>query len=341
SILASGGPFQINSGAELNSVVTSPVDGNGSLQDLGAHMVYVRTINPAQSVEVHGVLAFGETNTTAIDHFVIAASTTGPGVSSSAASSVSTTGATLNGSINPYGLSTTGRFIWGTDPFLLTGTTTTADVSIGSGTTAVSYSTSLASLTPDTVYYYRASGTNSNGTNIGTILSFKTGPEIGVDQPSGTGLVSGSSTVNFGSQAVGSAATSRTFVVRNTGSLPLTFTASSTGTNSSDFTVSPTSSVEVAAGATANVVVSFQPGSPGSRIATLSLSNNDSDENPFNVALTGSGLNTAPTNLALSSSTVAENVAADTVVGTFTTTDSNVGDTFTYTLVGGTGSTDN
>ncbi|SEP55973.1 LamG-like jellyroll fold domain-containing protein [Flavobacterium urocaniciphilum] len=51
--------------------------------------------------------------------------------------------------------------------------------------------------------------------------------------------------------------------------------------------------------------------------------------------------NTAPTNMALSASSVNENVAANTTVGTLSSTDSNAGDTFTYTLVSGTGSTDN
>ena len=51
--------------------------------------------------------------------------------------------------------------------------------------------------------------------------------------------------------------------------------------------------------------------------------------------------NTAPTDLALSASSVAENQSSGTVVGTFSTTDPDAGNTFTYTLVAGTGSTDN
>jgi len=50
--------------------------------------------------------------------------------------------------------------------------------------------------------------------------------------------------------------------------------------------------------------------------------------------------NTAPTNISLSPSSVAENSASGTAVGTFTTTDT-AGNTHTYTLVSGTGSTDN
>jgi len=51
--------------------------------------------------------------------------------------------------------------------------------------------------------------------------------------------------------------------------------------------------------------------------------------------------NNAPTGLALSAATVAENEAAGTVVGTFSTTDDDTGDMHAYTLVSGTGDTDN
>jgi hypothetical protein len=51
--------------------------------------------------------------------------------------------------------------------------------------------------------------------------------------------------------------------------------------------------------------------------------------------------NAAPTDIAISSSTIAENAGANAVVGTLSTTDPDAGNTFTYTLVSGTGSTDN
>ncbi len=53
--------------------------------------------------------------------------------------------------------------------------------------------------------------------------------------------------------------------------------------------------------------------------------------------------NVAPTNLQISTSSIAENSGANAVVGTFSTTDANLveGDTHTYSLVAGTGSTDN
>ena len=52
-------------------------------------------------------------------------------------------------------------------------------------------------------------------------------------------------------------------------------------------------------------------------------------------------VNVAPTYLALSANQIAENAGTNAVVGGFSSTDANIGDTFTYTLVAGTGSTDN
>jgi len=57
--------------------------------------------------------------------------------------------------------------------------------------------------------------------------------------------------------------------------------------------------------------------------------------------ITINDLNETPTDIALSASSVNENVAANATVGTLSSTDPDAGNTFTYTLVAGTGSTDN
>ena len=54
-----------------------------------------------------------------------------------------------------------------------------------------------------------------------------------------------------------------------------------------------------------------------------------------------SDVNENPTNLNLSNNTVAENSPLNTLIGNFTTTDPDTGNTFSYSLVTGTGSTDN
>jgi hypothetical protein len=51
--------------------------------------------------------------------------------------------------------------------------------------------------------------------------------------------------------------------------------------------------------------------------------------------------NSAPTQIGLSATAIAENNAVNDVVGTLSTTDSDVGDSFTYTLASGTGDADN
>ncbi len=52
-------------------------------------------------------------------------------------------------------------------------------------------------------------------------------------------------------------------------------------------------------------------------------------------------VNSAPTDISLSTSAIDENVATNSIVGTLSSTDPNAGNTFTYTLVSGTGSADN
>ena len=60
-----------------------------------------------------------------------------------------------------------------------------------------------------------------------------------------------------------------------------------------------------------------------------------------NGTLTVNAANSAPTDIALSSTAVNQNQPIGTVVGTFSSTDPDAGDTFTYSLVAGAGPTDN
>ncbi len=57
--------------------------------------------------------------------------------------------------------------------------------------------------------------------------------------------------------------------------------------------------------------------------------------------VTAVSTNFAPTNLSLSNSTTPENVVANSLIGNFISTDPDSGNTFTYSLVTGTGNTDN
>ena len=57
--------------------------------------------------------------------------------------------------------------------------------------------------------------------------------------------------------------------------------------------------------------------------------------------ITVKNVNEAPTAMALSKTSVSKNAPVGTVVGLLSATDPDVGNTFTYSLVSGTGSTDN
>ncbi|MCX6875294.1 MAG: choice-of-anchor D domain-containing protein [Verrucomicrobia bacterium] len=114
-------------------------------------------------------------------------------------------------------------------------------------------------------------------------------PLMAVEQPAGTGLTSGSSTVDFGSSQTG-AAVPLTFTIKNTGFADLTGIAvTCDGTNRADFTITTAPATSVVAGDSTSFVVTFTPAAPGSRVATLLIASNDATHNPFNLALTGTG----------------------------------------------------
>jgi hypothetical protein len=98
-----------------------------------------------------------------------------PTVTTSAASSVTTTTATLNGSANPNGIATNAWFEWGTDSTLATNNATSSQA-IGSGTTNQTISANLTSLTAGTTYYFRAVAMSSGGTLRSSIINFSSAP---------------------------------------------------------------------------------------------------------------------------------------------------------------------
>lgn len=94
-----------------------------------------------------------------------------PTVTTEAASGITSTGATLNGSVNPNGAATTYKFEYGTKKGELN--KATASASAGSGSSSLKKSVEVG-LEPGTLYYFRISATNSAGTSTGSELSFTT-----------------------------------------------------------------------------------------------------------------------------------------------------------------------
>lgn len=95
----------------------------------------------------------------------------GPSVVTQAATSVTGTTATLNGTVNPNGLSVSYAFEWGTTTSYGNSTTST---SAGSGTSAVAVNAALTGLSSGTTYHYRLTATNSYGTTYGSDMTLST-----------------------------------------------------------------------------------------------------------------------------------------------------------------------
>ncbi len=112
-----------------------------------------------------------------------------PGVTTSAASSIGTTTANLNGKIDPNGRSTNYVFEYGTTTSY---GTKTPSGSAGSGSSATSVSASVSGLKPGTTYHFRLVATSDAGTSNGSDQTFttNTAPTVVTGQPSAVGPAS-------------------------------------------------------------------------------------------------------------------------------------------------------
>jgi hypothetical protein len=117
----------------------------------------------------------------------------------------------------------------------------------------------------------------------------------------------------------------------DTWAVPSTITAEDGSANTID--------IRMAAGSTA----SAPPTYPVTVIGVLGQSDNMAPrDSGYQIQPRTQGdLNSFPSNIALSATSIAENNEVNASVGTLSTTDADSADTFTYTLVAGTGDTDN
>jgi len=115
--------------------------------------------------------------------------------------------------------------------------------------------------------------------------------EIAVEQPAGRDLLDGAASVDFG-PTLTTATSDRTFAIRNARGGNLTgLGVTIDGSNAGDFSVfeNPTAPVTGPTGIT-TFAVRFAPMTGGSKAASMHIASNDSDENPFDINLTGRGL---------------------------------------------------
>ena len=108
-----------------------------------------------------------------------------PAVTTEAASAITASEATLNGTINPEGVAgtTTYHFEWGLDTNY---GNPTPETDTGGGSSDVPAAATITGLTPGTTYHYRLDGTNASGSSTGSDETFTTAsaaPAVDVQGP--------------------------------------------------------------------------------------------------------------------------------------------------------------
>ena len=160
-----------------------------------------------------------------------------PAATTGAASDITASKATLNGSVNAYGTSTAVTFEYG--PTTGYGTTVTAAESPVTGSDDTSVSKEITGLAPATLYHYRVIAVNAGGITNGLDQTFTTNP-LGptANTNPATGVTTTGATLNGIVNAV-NASTTVTFEYGQTASYGSTVTADqSPVTGSSDTPVS-------------------------------------------------------------------------------------------------------
>ncbi len=131
-----------------------------------------------------------------------------------------------------------------------------------------------------------ATGLFNSTTSAAGLIAWASVPNVVVQQPAGTTLTSGGS-LQFGA-AAGEGLATRTFTVFNTGSQPLTYRASLSG--SAAFDISESNFVTVPGGGSKVFTVEYLPEVAGNETSTLTITSDDPDQPTFTSSLTGLGL---------------------------------------------------
>ena len=191
---------------------TSNTTETASLTGLAPDTTYYFNIEATSSV--------GTTYGATVRNFTT--STAAPTASTSAATSVSGTGATLNGTVDADGISTTVTFCYSTSSLTncTGGTVTTVNGSTTpvTGNTNTTETAALTGLTPNTTYYFQIKAVNSDGTVYGAATNFITSEAPTATTSAASGTTATASTLN-GTVNAENASTSVSFCYSTSSSL--------------------------------------------------------------------------------------------------------------------------
>ena len=134
---------------------------------------------------------------------------------------------------------------------------------------------------------------------------------------------------DFGSHDIDTGSNANTFTVTNTGSAVLNLTGTPRvtigGVHAADFTLTVDAATTVASGGgTTTFTITFDPSAVGLRSATVSIANDDADENPYNFSIQGTGTAAPEMTVAKSPDVASVNNAGDVITYTITLTNTGV-----------------
>ena len=142
-----------------------------------------------------------------------------------------------------------------------------------------------------TIYYEKGKSGFTSPTWNG-YPAFVATPEIDIQQPRGSSLVDGSSNKSFGTATIGMTGSTKTFTIKNIGKATLSgFNITQNGMNPADFIVTAPTVTSIAPGDSATFSVNFKPTGLDTREAAMHIKSNDADESPFDIKLSGMGVN--------------------------------------------------
>ena len=219
-----------NGGSAILYYLASSTPGNFTATSTGSPIVVSGLTNgTAYTFAVYAVNTLGTSSPSGDSNAVTPRAGIGaPTLTTSAPTLVASSTMTLNATITATGGAdaTASGFAYGTVADLSTVIATTSD---GSQSGTASFFHALSSLTPNTLYYFRAYAVNSAGTSTGAILSTTTLPWSSPDAPTGVTAATSSpnqATVSFSGPGSNGGSAILYYLASST---PGNFTATSTG----------------------------------------------------------------------------------------------------------------
>ena len=148
------------------------------------------------------------------------------------------------------------------------------------------------SVSNDNIYRYNSVGSSLGDFSVNNTRGLSVGVPTEINVQQGATNIASGGFYGFPNTAIGSSSAKITFTVENSGGelLITDETVTVTGANPSDFVVNTNPGGVVDLGATTIFEITFTPTGVGTRTADISIASNDSDESPYEISLSGTGL---------------------------------------------------